>query len=229
MTSVSHGKPCAGNPHARFEEGASAPESPRRNALLHNERAGLWPFRRTVLSSQVRSLIQASNVSGCINMYFVGSIRRKAADKDGPNGFRLPGCVFVKSESPDLTLAHELGHALGLWDCYDTYKASEEDSDEDPLKVPDAKLPISSVRFQSRPHDWGRETGRGFYASTDTYESILQQFLMYGEEIENHYNFDIPDGAVDCLNNNHHQDVSRGFGKIGAQNVNPTSEGVCAK
>ena len=35
MTSVSHGKPCAGNPHARFDEGASAPEKPRRNALLH--------------------------------------------------------------------------------------------------------------------------------------------------------------------------------------------------
>ena len=35
MKSVSHGKPCAGNPHARFEEGASAPEKPRRNALLH--------------------------------------------------------------------------------------------------------------------------------------------------------------------------------------------------
>ena len=37
MTPVSHGKPCAGNPHARFEEGASAPESPRRNALLHKQ------------------------------------------------------------------------------------------------------------------------------------------------------------------------------------------------
>ena len=36
MTPVSHGKPCAGNPHARFEEGASAPANPRRNALLHN-------------------------------------------------------------------------------------------------------------------------------------------------------------------------------------------------
>ena len=36
MTPVSHGKPCAGNPHARFEEGASVPESPRRNALLHS-------------------------------------------------------------------------------------------------------------------------------------------------------------------------------------------------
>ena len=36
MTPVSHGKPCAGNPHARFDEGASASEEPRRNALLHN-------------------------------------------------------------------------------------------------------------------------------------------------------------------------------------------------
>ena len=40
MTPVSHGKPCAGNPHARFEEGASAPETPRRNALLHNTSSG---------------------------------------------------------------------------------------------------------------------------------------------------------------------------------------------
>ena len=40
MTPVSHGKPCAGNPHARFEEGASAPETPRRNALLHTEHKG---------------------------------------------------------------------------------------------------------------------------------------------------------------------------------------------
>ena len=37
MTPVSHGKPCAGNPHARFDEGASAPEDPRRKALLHKE------------------------------------------------------------------------------------------------------------------------------------------------------------------------------------------------
>ena len=35
MTPVSHGKPCTGNPHARFDEGASASEEPRRKALLH--------------------------------------------------------------------------------------------------------------------------------------------------------------------------------------------------
>ena len=38
MTPVSYGKPCARNPLARFEEGASAPEKPRRNALLHDEK-----------------------------------------------------------------------------------------------------------------------------------------------------------------------------------------------
>ncbi|MBQ3747846.1 MAG: FYDLN acid domain-containing protein [Kiritimatiellae bacterium] len=36
MTTVPQGKPCAGNPHARFEEGASAQAEPRRGALLYN-------------------------------------------------------------------------------------------------------------------------------------------------------------------------------------------------
>ena len=35
MTTVSHGKPYAGNPHVRFEEGDSASAEPRRKSLLH--------------------------------------------------------------------------------------------------------------------------------------------------------------------------------------------------
>ena len=194
--------------------------------IVAHERVGLWPLRRTVVSSQVRSLTQAHNVSGCINIYFVGDIRKGAGEDGGSNGFRLPGCVFVKSESPDLTLAHEFGHMLGLWDCYDRYKFPD---DEDPLVVPDADLPISASRFQSRPRDWGGETGRGFYSSADTYRSVILQFIMLGEEIRYHDNFDIPDGAVKCLNNNNHQEVSLGFGEIGAINLKQTNEGVYAK
>ena len=37
MTTVSHGKPYAGNPHVRLEEGASESAKPSRNALLHNK------------------------------------------------------------------------------------------------------------------------------------------------------------------------------------------------
>ena len=37
MTTVSHGKPYAGNPHVRFEEGASESAKPSRNALLHTQ------------------------------------------------------------------------------------------------------------------------------------------------------------------------------------------------
>ena len=183
-------------------------------------------MRRMVVSSQVRSLVQAHNVSGCINIYFVGDIRKGAGGDGSPNGFRLPGCVFLKSDSADLTLAHELGHMLGLWDCYDRYKFPD---DEDPLEVSDADLPISASRFQSRPRDWGAETGRGFYASTDTYRSVLLQFLMFGEEIEYHYNFDIPDGAVECINNNNRSELSIGASEIGATSIKTTNEGVYAK
>ena len=38
MIPVSQGKPYAGNPHVRFEEGASAQAVPRRSALLHKNR-----------------------------------------------------------------------------------------------------------------------------------------------------------------------------------------------
>ncbi|MBP5511380.1 MAG: alpha-L-rhamnosidase N-terminal domain-containing protein [Kiritimatiellae bacterium] len=55
MTSVSHGTPCAGNPHARFEEGASAPESPRRNALLHRSTSVLVCAAASLLSCRIAS------------------------------------------------------------------------------------------------------------------------------------------------------------------------------
>ena len=52
---------------------------------------------------------------------------------------------------------------------------------------------------------------------------------MFGAEIEGNYNFDIPDGAVECVNNNNNSELSVGVGAIGATGINPTNEGVYAK
>ena len=170
--------------------------------------------------------------SDCINVYFVGNI---CMDVDGESrelgGCQISGGVFISNKCSDHTLAHELGHALGLWDCYDSYSSlRDQNSGLPPLEVKDPDLPISPARFQARPRDWGDETGRGFYALSDTYRSVIKQFLMYGDDdFIPHYSYDIPDGAVECINNNNHQKPSRGFGGIGAVNVRSTNEGVYAE
>ncbi|MBP5509717.1 MAG: hypothetical protein J6Z49_02235 [Kiritimatiellae bacterium] len=74
MTSVSHGKPCAGNPHARFEEGASAPESPRRNALLHKT---------------------GKRFAVAVSVGFA-AILSAVADTEGTGGFGLQHAEFAK-------------------------------------------------------------------------------------------------------------------------------------
>ena len=72
MTPVSHGKPCAGNPHARFEEGASAPEKPRRNALLHNKNI---KYSQNFLTSEkvLNQIIKQLNLKETDTVYEIGT------------------------------------------------------------------------------------------------------------------------------------------------------------
>ena len=76
MTPVSHGKPCAGNPHARFDEGASASEEPRRNALLH---------RGNLNSCLLALCVSAAFLGVMFYRYETGSCKNRAEIHYGGN------------------------------------------------------------------------------------------------------------------------------------------------
>ena len=62
MTQVSHGKPYAGKSHVRFEEGASAPANPRRNALLH--------IRFFMIAVLIGGMICQTILAGSVTTYY---------------------------------------------------------------------------------------------------------------------------------------------------------------
>ena len=125
MTSVSHGKPCAGNPHARFEEGASASEIPRRNALLHNTIEEVYGGAGERLACSGVEFIpchvhgkddnltqdyldRVQNDDSCIKSFLIPAI--KVGEKANDDGFypvyritcHYEGCKVVVDRSEDL-------------------------------------------------------------------------------------------------------------------------------
>ena len=89
-------------------------------------------------------------------------------------------------------MAHEIGHALGLEDCY-----SENDDVAPPVLVASGNDSIGVSFFSNAGRDWGPESGRGFYPADATIRSILSEFAMYGADIGDL--LDIPSGAVYSL------------------------------
>ena len=83
--------------------------------------------------------------------------------------------IFVGIAAGDYTLAHELGHALGLDDCI-SYVEGENEQDDYQLKGSDASVDRSI--FPDGSGDWMYETGRGFYEQSDLVGRILGQLLM---------------------------------------------------
>jgi hypothetical protein len=85
-------------------------------------------------------------------------------------------------------VVHELGHALGLDDCYVEFSEAV---------LQGRQNAITSLQFQNGNIDWGIETGRGFYERNDTVETVIMSLLMYGNSGD--YGFDIPAGKIKAL------------------------------
>ena len=90
------------------------------------------------------------------------------------------------------TLAHELGHALGLDDCYAFWQVKNQGR----IYVPHSDDPVDVMFFNGNEGDWGEESGRGFYGISDTKSKVMMSMLMHGSACNPDIRSDIPTQSV---------------------------------
>ena len=113
----------------------------------------------------------ASQADG-LEVYFVESITENTAAFCGRSG------IVVSRDVNGTTLAHEIGHACGLSDIYDSY------SRETDLAVTGM---LQKIYFT---HDWG------WYPENVTQAQLVQRLLMYGYNTGSTHKGDISRGDV---------------------------------
>ena len=143
---------------------------------------------RNQVSAQTVALMNTYTNHDCIELYFVGKITNSKAA-----AFKSVWGIAVSQLATQHVVAHEIGHALGLSDCYN-YSEVNSNTTKD-----FSKIDISGACFASMARDWGSALGRGFYAKSDKYAVVQQSFLMYG--MDGFASVDIPDGAVLSISN----------------------------
>ena len=86
-------------------------------------------------------------------------------------------CLFsANPRASDTVMAHEIGHAMGLKDVYDSRKKVSSDH------LVGGGNPVDSHVFEDLPYDWGSSDGRGFNEVTDTHSDIIRKCLMHGRD-----------------------------------------------
>ena len=166
-----------------------------------------------VLNDQAKSLLNTYSEGDCIEIYYAGDIR---ACSDTPHvstrAFHSSRGILIGSKVRMRDVVHELGHALGLDDCYIEFSDAVLQGRQDA---------ITSLQFQNNNIDWGRETRRGFYERDDTVEVMVTSLLMYGNSGD--YGFDIPFGKVKALPEGGQQAT---YVAVGANNVSTNESEV---
>ena len=184
----------------------------------------LIPFQRKIVATQQSlSLMSHYTAGDCVEIYFTGKIVSEPRPRMA--AYRLPQGIAISKKCNFVSLAHELGHALGLKDCYDFLPLS--DGGESMLSV---NTPVDSSRFSSSL-DWGAESGTGFYRFSDTHSRVMWDLLMYGVSLESLgiIGCDIPDGefeglSVDSKNRRDLKHIA-----VGAQNIEPLNGKVYSR
>ena len=163
-------------------------------------------------SEQATALLNTYSAGDCVELYFVKRIINPR-DID-PAAFRSTLGVVISKIATDHVIAHEIGHAFGLEDCYTVNKRKQP-----PIFLAGVNDHISSSVFADTRCDWGFESGRGFYPADETIGTALQWMLMHGVDAGD--SLDIPSGSVYSLKKKARSSNETFSSKAGANFIKP--------
>ena len=169
-------------------------------------------------TAQFTNLVANYTARDCVKVYFLGALKGENA-----NALKTPSGILVTRMAKDTTLAHELGHAVGLGDCYWYSKRQDR-----PLVfLSDLNDTVDHAFFLFTEKDWGLESGRGFYEKSDTRRVVMSRMLMHGVGMGERA--DIPNGVVFSLRRNAYSPQQTFYPRVGADHIVPNNSEVLSK
>ncbi len=162
------------------------------------------------LSDQASALFGGTPATTGVSLYFTGVIENGDAV-----AFRSHSNIAVGRSSLPSTLAHELGHVLGLKDCY-YHKDGTHNGVYAHYRLAIRNDPVCRDVFRPETGDWGKESGRGFYERADTLSVTMEWLLMYGFKTE-HEMGDIPDRQIWGFSKR--REIEKAFLDVGAHYI----------
>ena len=171
-----------------------------------------------MLTSEFSSLLDTYSSNDCVEVYCFGSF----VDTKVWGVWTRKGIALCK-HCPSTVLAHELGHALGLQDCY----VEKKDDQEVAIVMSNADSPIGSDMFGNVAVDWCAGSGRGFAESSDTRRTSIMNLLMHGCARKQARNgFDIPAKTVKALHVNSSDGTDVNYVDVGVEQMEHSNEEV---
>ncbi len=158
----------------------------------------------------------------CVEVYYLGRIKNDLIRDTA--AFHGTGGIVISKTACQVTLAHELGHALGLQDCY--VAASRGHG----LLMANWNSVVTSALFPSKHRDWGLESGCGFYERADSVSNTICRLLMSGIPYAAlGFGCDIPAGRVVGMGGEAESAEDARPVKVGAQDIEPDDRKVFSK